>query len=202
MDALSFEPNQTTTFLLISLRMGGMIFFNPIFGRKSIPAMVKVGLSLGLALAAFPLGATGGFDDLSHASAPALHGEGSLCRLPDRRHRLAVYVHLPHRRQCDGPADRLGMATLYRSGEQLADVAHGEHRHYPVQPPVLHHEQPRPPPGHRSSVLLHRTARTPADAAAAAIYVVEMFSHILAYAIQLALPIIVTQIVVEVAVVS
>jgi flagellar biosynthetic protein FliR len=35
---------------------------------------------------------------------------------------------------------------------------------------------------------------------AAAIYVVEMFSHILAYAIQLALPIIVTQIVVEVAV--
>ncbi len=30
--------------------MAGVIFFNPIFGRTSIPSMVKVGLSLGIAL--------------------------------------------------------------------------------------------------------------------------------------------------------
>jgi flagellar biosynthetic protein FliR len=30
--------------------MTGVIFFNPIFGRTSIPAMVKIGLSLGIAL--------------------------------------------------------------------------------------------------------------------------------------------------------
>ncbi len=30
--------------------MAGVIFFNPIFGRSSIPSMVKVGLSLGIAL--------------------------------------------------------------------------------------------------------------------------------------------------------
>lgn len=36
-------------FLFAGCRMAGVIFFNPIFGRSSIPAMVKIGLSLGIA---------------------------------------------------------------------------------------------------------------------------------------------------------
>ena len=34
------------------IRVSGMIFTNPIFGRRNIPAMVKVGLALGVAYAA------------------------------------------------------------------------------------------------------------------------------------------------------
>jgi len=30
--------------------MTGVIFFNPVFGRSSVPALVKIGLSLGIAL--------------------------------------------------------------------------------------------------------------------------------------------------------
>ncbi len=41
-------------FTLIIMRMSGMIFLNPIFGRRNIPNMLKVGLSLLLAVIVFP----------------------------------------------------------------------------------------------------------------------------------------------------
>ena len=44
--------NSYMIFLLISCRMAGVIFFNPILGRRNIPNMVKVGLSLGISLMA------------------------------------------------------------------------------------------------------------------------------------------------------
>lgn len=51
--------NQYLIFLLASCRTAGVIFFNPIFGRNSVPSIMKVGLSLAIALfAVFELGTT------------------------------------------------------------------------------------------------------------------------------------------------
>ena len=51
--------NQYLIFLLASCRTAGVIFFNPIFGRNSVPNIMKVGLSLAIALfAVFELGTT------------------------------------------------------------------------------------------------------------------------------------------------
>ncbi|WP_373481564.1 flagellar biosynthetic protein FliR [Acetobacterium sp.] len=51
--------NQYLIFLLASCRTAGVIFFNPIFGRKGVPNIMKVGLSLAIALfAVFQLGTT------------------------------------------------------------------------------------------------------------------------------------------------
>ncbi|HVI39188.1 MAG TPA: flagellar biosynthetic protein FliR [Anaerovoracaceae bacterium] len=44
------DLNNWYVFLLVGCRMTGVIFFNPIFGRSSIPALVKIGLALGIAL--------------------------------------------------------------------------------------------------------------------------------------------------------
>ncbi|MCR5481618.1 MAG: flagellar biosynthetic protein FliR [Clostridia bacterium] len=50
--ALNYIDNFNTylIFLFVCCRMAGLVFFNPIFGRSSIPVIVKIGLSLGLAL--------------------------------------------------------------------------------------------------------------------------------------------------------
>ena len=44
------DLNSWYVFLFVGCRMAGVMFFNPIFGRGSIPAMVRIGLSLGIAL--------------------------------------------------------------------------------------------------------------------------------------------------------
>ncbi len=44
------DLNNYYIFIFVSARMAGVIFFNPIFGRRNIPSFVKVGLSLGIAL--------------------------------------------------------------------------------------------------------------------------------------------------------
>jgi flagellar biosynthetic protein FliR len=47
---MTFDMNQYLIFLLASCRTAGVIFFNPIFGRQGVPNIMKVGLSLALAL--------------------------------------------------------------------------------------------------------------------------------------------------------
>jgi len=47
---VAFDFNSYLVYLLIACRVGGLVFFNPIFGRGNVPALVKVGLSLGIAL--------------------------------------------------------------------------------------------------------------------------------------------------------
>lgn len=47
---MTFDMNQYLIFLLASCRTAGVIFFNPIFGRRGVPTILKVGLSLALAL--------------------------------------------------------------------------------------------------------------------------------------------------------
>lgn len=44
------DLNSFYVFLFVGCRIAGVIFFNPIFGRRNIPGMVKIGLSLGIAL--------------------------------------------------------------------------------------------------------------------------------------------------------
>jgi len=44
------DLNSLMIFMFVSCRLAGVIFFNPIFGRRNIPNMVKVGLSLGIAV--------------------------------------------------------------------------------------------------------------------------------------------------------
>jgi flagellar biosynthetic protein FliR len=54
---VTFDMNQYLIFILASCRSAGVIFFNPIFGRNSVPAIMKVGLSLAIALfAVYQLG--------------------------------------------------------------------------------------------------------------------------------------------------
>ena len=56
---VTFDMNQYLIFLLASCRTAGVIFFNPIFGRNSVPSIMKVGLSLAIAMfAVFELGTT------------------------------------------------------------------------------------------------------------------------------------------------
>lgn len=43
------DLNNWYIFLFVACRMAGIIFFNPIFGRRNTPNIVKIGLSLGLA---------------------------------------------------------------------------------------------------------------------------------------------------------
>ncbi len=43
------DLNNLYFFLMIMLRVAGMIFTNPILGRRNIPATVKVGLTMGIA---------------------------------------------------------------------------------------------------------------------------------------------------------
>ncbi|MDK2942488.1 MAG: flagellar biosynthesis protein FliR [Acetobacterium sp.] len=47
---MTFDMNQYLIFLLASCRTAGVIFFNPIFGRQGVPNIMKVGLSLAIAL--------------------------------------------------------------------------------------------------------------------------------------------------------
>jgi len=47
---MTFDMNQYLIFLLASCRTAGVIFFNPIFGRGGVPNIMKVGLSLAIAL--------------------------------------------------------------------------------------------------------------------------------------------------------
>ena len=44
------DLNSFYVFLFVGCRMAGVIFFNPIFGRRNIPSMVKIGLTMGIAL--------------------------------------------------------------------------------------------------------------------------------------------------------
>ncbi len=46
---------QLTLFFLIMARMSGFIMFNPLFGRQSIPGIVKSGLIMLLSVTAFPM---------------------------------------------------------------------------------------------------------------------------------------------------
>lgn len=51
-----------TLFSLIAMRMSGFILFNPVFGRKNIPMMVKAGFIMVLTFAVYSFSQGGAFD--------------------------------------------------------------------------------------------------------------------------------------------
>ncbi len=52
--ALDIMVSQLSVYILVFCRVGGMIFFNPLLSRRSIPAQFKVGMVLGLTLIIVP----------------------------------------------------------------------------------------------------------------------------------------------------
>lgn len=59
-----------TLFSLIAMRMSGFVLFNPIFGRKNIPMMIKSGLILVLTFAVYSFSAGQAFE----VTSPIEHG--------------------------------------------------------------------------------------------------------------------------------
>lgn len=51
---MDINPNSYLAFLLVMLRLTGMLVFNPIFGRKNVPVLVNTGLAFFIALAVMP----------------------------------------------------------------------------------------------------------------------------------------------------
>lgn len=58
-DLFNLLQNQLAIFLLVFVRISGIIILAPIFGSRNIPVVIKAGLSLFLALIVLPLLATG-----------------------------------------------------------------------------------------------------------------------------------------------
>lgn len=56
------DTAQLTLFSLVAMRMSGFILFNPIFGRKNIPAPVKAGFIMVLTLAVYSFSGGEAFD--------------------------------------------------------------------------------------------------------------------------------------------
>lgn len=200
MSVLSFGTNEYMTFMMIALRMSGMIFFNPIFGRKGIPNMVKISMALGLAWAAFSTISFTDFTDFGTLSLMfAMTKEVMVGFVMGFIVTLFLAVFHIGGNVMDLQIG-LGMATLYDPASQsqiswagnittilfslLFFITNSHIRLLGIAAQSFY------------IVPLGDRMMQPA----AAIYIVELFSQILAFAIQLALPIIVTQIVVEVAV--
>ena len=48
-----------SVFLLVFARMAGMILVNPVFARRGVPNMLKIGLTLSLSILLLPTAVTG-----------------------------------------------------------------------------------------------------------------------------------------------
>ena len=96
------DVNTWYIFLFVGCRMTGVIFFNPIFGRSSVPALVKIGLSLGIAL-----NVTYGLADINVADYTTIDLLLSMlrefARICNGIHHAAVLIHFPHGWRTDGP---------------------------------------------------------------------------------------------------
>lgn len=198
MDLLS--PNYGIIYLFTSCRIAGVIFFNPVFGRRNIPGIVKMGLAMGIALCAA--------NELFGEPLPDCNTiETALIMMKEFAVGFAmgfvVQLFLAIFHISGGVMDLqmgLGMASLYdpTTNSQISVIGNmitimftllffitNSHirllaivvKSYDVIPIGLGPISPK-----------------------LGIYMTELFSYILVYAVQLALPVIVTQIIVEVAV--
>ena len=55
MDFFEITPAVVEQFLLVFFRISGLVIFAPIFGSRMLPAMLKIGMSLILAIILFPI---------------------------------------------------------------------------------------------------------------------------------------------------
>lgn len=194
------DLNSFYIFLFASCRMAGVIFFNPIFGRRNIPTMVKIGLALGVTL-----NASYGMLDLQVVDYTIIDMLLTITK------ELAVGLAL-------GFVVQLFLSIFHIGGE-LIDLQMG----------VSMAQMYDPTSNSQISIsgnlltimytLLFFITNSHINLLAIAIksflvvpigiggmsekigiYLVELFGHILVYSLQLALPIVVTEILVEVAV--
>lgn len=180
--------------------MTGVIFFNPIFGRSSIPAMVKIGLSLGIALHVtygltdfyvadyttidllismvreFAVGYAIGF--IMQLFLTIFHIGGELTDLQLGISMAQMYDPSTHSQiSITGNILTLMYTLLFFITNSHLSLLAIASRSYHVIPVGL---------GGVSSKI--------------GIYIIELFGYILVYAVQLALPVIITEILTEVAV--
>ena len=194
------DLNNYYIFLLAMIRVSGMIFTNPIFGRRNIPAMVKVGLALGVAYAAM-----NGLTDLNLESYSGI--DLFLAAIKE----FIIGFALGFVIQLFMAVFQLGgelidlqmgisMATMYdpSSNSQISITGNLNTILYTMIFFITNSHL----------ALMHITVTsfqavpmglTPISGAMALRFI-EVFGHMLVYALQLALPIIVTEILVEVAV--
>lgn len=197
---LNIDMNTYMTFLFITCRIGGLIFFNPIFGRRNIPAIVKVGLSLGIAISLAP-----GNADLQALDYTVLELIFVMMK------EFAVGFALGFITQLFMSVFNiggeiidlqmgLGMATMYDPSSNSQISING--KQITIMYTLLFFIT-------NSHIALLGIATKSFDVIPIGLtkidekiglYIIELFGFILLYAVQLALPIIVTQIIVEVAV--
>jgi len=197
---LIFDFNSYLIYLLITCRMAGMIFFNPIFGRSNIPAMVKVGLSLGIAL-----NLAGGYGTISVVEYSVIELVYSIMKEFAIGFAIGFIVQM--------------FMTVFHFGGELIDMQMGMSMALMYDPTSNSQISIN---GNLMTIMFsllffvtnsHLTlmgiaaksfdvipiGMTPIDSRIG-LFIIELFAYILVYALQLALPIIVTQILVEVAV--
>jgi flagellar biosynthetic protein FliR len=185
---------------IISCRIGGVIFFNPIFGRRNIPGIVKVGLSLGIALnAAYNL------DGVWLEDYSAIELMLSMIKEFAVGYAMGFVVQL--------------FLSIFHIGGELIDLQMGVSMGSMYDPTTNSQISIN---GNMITImytLLFFITNSHITLLAIAIksfqvipvgftpinreigiYVVELFGYILVYAIQLALPVIITEIIVEAAV--
>ncbi len=194
------DLNSFYVFLFVSCRMAGVIFFNPIFGRRNIPNMVKIGLTLGIALnAAYGLIDTVIVDYTAIDLLVCLIKEfavGFAMGLV-----LQMFLSIFHLGgQLIDLQMGISMALMYdpTSNSQISITGNLTTIMYTLLFFITN-----------SHIALFAIAIKSFDAvpiglegvnSKIGIYFIELFGYMLVYAVQLALPIIVTEILVEVAV--
>jgi len=187
-------------YLLVSCRITGVIFFNPIFGRRNIPGIVKVGLSMGIALCAVQ-----NLLDVSAVQYSTL--EVLLVLFKEFAVGFAmgfiVQLFLAIFHIGGGIMDLqmgLGMASLYdpTTNSQISIIGNIITTMYTLLFFITNSHMRLLGIGIKSfdAIPIGLEPISPKFG----IHMLELFGYILAYAVQLALPIIVTQFIVEVAV--
>ncbi len=180
--------------------MTGVIFFNPIFGRSSVPALVKIGLSLGIAL-----NVTYGLADIYVADYTTIDLLLSLVREFAVGYAMGFIMQL--------------FLSIFHIGGELMDLQLGFSMAQMYDPSTNSQVSVTGNILTIMYVLLFFITNSHLTLLAIAaksysvvpiglggvsskigVYIIELFGYILVYALQLALPIIVTEVLVEVAV--
>lgn len=194
------DLNNWYIFLFVGCRMTGVIFFNPIFGRGSVPAIVKIGLSLGIALNV-AYGLTGAYV----ADYTAIDLLVSMAREFAVGYAMGFIMQL--------------FMSIFHIGGELMDLQLGFSMAQMYDPSTNSQVSVT---GNLITILYtllffitnsHITLLAVAEKSYSVVpvglggvsgkigvYMIELFGYILVYALQLALPIMVTEILVEVAV--
>jgi len=192
--------NQYMVFLFASCRVAGLIFFNPIFGRKSIPNVIKIGLSLVIALNA--VSEIGNISVINYTTIElmmALIKEFAVGLAMGFIMNLFLSIFNIGGSLIDTQIG-LSMASLYDPSTNANISVTGNlmstmyiflffisNSHLALMNVVINSFQVVP-------------IGLQAISSRVGVYFIELFGYILAYAVQLSMPIVVTEIIVEVAV--